>query len=97
MVETFHLPAWVNEAIEETEMLKWKTVDSAPKAPMPPTGKAVQGIYLLGFCPDEGVDPKTCICIVWWEPVLNGGCWVGELGSSVRPTHWMHLPAPPDA
>jgi hypothetical protein len=81
------------EAAAQTNCLpQWQTIDNAPKSTH--VGSHVTGIYILGYCPDEGATPEACISVVWWEPLLNGGVWTdGHM--TVRPTHWMRLPAPP--
>lgn len=72
---------------------QWRPIETAPKSKA--DGSCVHGIYLLGICPD----PDTCnlesaICIIWWEPLMNGGkgLWYGEGGYEVFPTHWMPIP-----
>lgn len=73
----------------------WQTMESAPKSRVEEGGRIV-GEYILGFCPDESwLDPKSCICVIWWEPLTDGGVWYGEGGFAVRPTHWQPLPEPP--
>jgi hypothetical protein len=82
------------------ERMAWRPIETAPKAlPVPsPGGMLVRAIYILGYCPDESaVDPSSCICVVWWEPQLDGGCWQGEGDMRMRPTHWMPLPPSPEA
>lgn len=79
-------------------MSEWQTIETAPKSTSEPTkggGNIVRGIYLLTYCPDESFDPKSCICICWWEPHIDGGRWQGEGDYPLRPTHWMPLPEPP--
>lgn len=79
-------------------MSGWKLIATAPKSKGVKTkhGTHVTGIYLLGYCPEyEAVDPKSCICVIWWEPEMSGGVWYGEGADEVHPTHWMHLPEPP--
>lgn len=80
----------------------WALIDTAPKSTTTPTphGHDVKGIYLLGFCPEEGATPESCICIIWWEPHHHGdhkGAWVSDAGFEVEPTHWQYPPAPPAA
>lgn len=82
------------QAIEECAP-RWQPIDTAPKSTH--EGEYVRGIYLLGYCPEEGIRPDACICVIWWEPLQNGGEWVNEAGALVRPTHWMPLPEPPAA
>jgi len=76
----------------------WRTMESAPKSTSEdvPGGKFVRGVYLLGYCPEEGATPLGCIEVIWWEPNENGGkgAWFGG-GFEVKPTHWRPLPAPP--
>lgn len=74
----------------------WQPIESAPKSPA--KGKHVQGIYLLGFCPEPDIcNLESAICVIWWEPLMNKGrgMWYGEGGYEVKPTHWMALPPPP--
>lgn len=80
-------------AIEECAP-RWQPIDTAPKSTH--EGEYVRGIYLLGYCPEEGIRPDACICVIWWEPLQNGGEWVNEAGASVRPTHWQPLPPAPE-
>jgi len=84
------------------EAVGWQPIDTAPKSTTTPTprGHDVEGIYLLGFCPEEGEPPENCICIIWWEPHHHGdhkGAWVGEACFEVVPTHWQYPPTPPAA
>ena len=78
---------------------EWRPIGTAPKSTTTPTkhGNYVKGIYILGFCPEEGASPQSCICVVWWEPHENNnkGAWMGEGGFPVKPTHWQPLPPPP--
>ena len=78
---------------------QWRPIETAPKSTSTPTpfGHDVRGAYFLAYCPDEGSDPQACICVCWWEPHEKGGCWYGDGGFSLRPTHWMPLPAAPVA
>lgn len=84
-------------------MSTWQPIETAPKSTSTPArdgGHHVRGVYLLGFCPDEILSPEACVCVIWWEPHHYGqdrGAWVGDSTLEVRPTHWMHLPAPPIA
>lgn len=81
----------------------WQPIETAPKSVA--DGKAVDGVYLLGFVPeDDLVDLKAGIRIIWWEPLLcsrygRRGMWVSDASDQsieVSPTHWMPLPeAPP--
>lgn len=73
----------------------WRPIETAPKSQVEEGGRIV-GEYILGFCPDESViDPKACICVIWWEPLTDGGVWFGEGGFAVRPTLWQPCPEPP--
>lgn len=72
----------------------WRSMDSAPKSTLDEHGR-VRGVFLLGFCPDEAVDPASCLSVIWWEPLTDGGVWYGQEAMTVRPTHWMPLPPPP--
>lgn len=83
-------------------MNQWQPIKSAPKSVA--DGSRVEGIYLLGFVPeDDLVDRSAGIRIIWWEPLLPGanghrGKWVSEAFAEsveVSPTHWMPLPEPP--
>lgn len=71
----------------------WSPMASAPKSTAIPGngGTFVRAIYLLGFCPEEGAAPESCIEIVWWEPAEKGGHWTNGHWD-VAPTHWMALP-----
>lgn len=72
----------------------WRLIDSAPKSPV--RDGRPQGIYLLGYCWDEAVHPSAHICIIWWEPLKDGGGWWSDGGDNpVKPTHWMPLPEAP--
>ncbi len=78
----------------------WQPIATAPKSTTTPAagGHHVKGVYLLGFCPEEGPTPEGCISVIWWEPHHHGenrGAWVSEAGFEVKPTKWMRLPAPP--
>lgn len=78
--------------------MSWQPIETAPKSTSRdvPGGSLVKGLYILGYCPDESVtDPKSCICVTWWEPNIDGGCWYGEGGYAMRPTHRHPLPEPP--
>ena len=74
----------------------WQDIATAPKSST--DGRNVDGIYLLGYCPEpDACNLQSYICIVWWEPNMKGGkgMWYGEGGYEVHPTHWMPLPPPP--
>lgn len=80
----------------------WQPIETAPKSTTTPApgGHHVRGVYLLGFCPEDGPTPEGCISVIWWEPHHHGenrGAWVSEAGFEVRPTKWTRLPAPPVA
>lgn len=80
----------------------WQPIKTAPKSTTTPApgGHHVRGVYLLGFCPEEGATPESCISVIWWEPHHHGenrGAWVSEAGFEVEPTKWTRLPAPPVA
>lgn len=78
----------------------WQPIATAPKSvsrPAPGGGHLVSGVYLRGFCPEEGADPAGCIEIIWWEPHEGrSGHWVTGI-SRCNPTHWMLLPTPPES
>lgn len=77
-------------------MSDWQPITTAPKSTA--DGRHVNGIYLLGYCPELDMDNLySAICIIWWEPHMNKGkgMWYGEGGYEVHPTHWMPLPEPP--
>jgi|GEM_PF-2793201 len=80
----------------------WEPIQTAPKSVA--DGRAVDGVYLLGFVPeDDLVDLKAGIRIIWWEPLLcsrhgQRGMWVSDATDAsieVSPTHWMPLPEAP--
>ena len=75
---------------------EWMDIESAPKSEK--DGDGIAGKYILGYCPA----PDTCnlesaICVVWWEPFMNGGkgMWYGEGGYETHPILWQPLPAAP--
>ena len=79
---------------------RWQPIETAPKSKA--DGTRVEGIYLLGFVPDEDfVDPASVVKIIWWEPLLpnsRGGrgkwCSDGACGDDaieVKPTLWRPL------
>lgn len=77
---------------------KWQTMESAPKSTV--VNGCVRGVYILGFCPEEAIDPSSAISVIWWEPLMNQGRgqWVSEMNSDdVRPTLWHPLPPAPVA
>ncbi len=85
------------------EVVAWKPIETAPKSAA--DGSRVDGIYLLGFAPEEELSPEACIDVVWWEPLLPNkaggrGKWVrngmGDDKDECAPTHWMPLPPAPD-
>lgn len=78
----------------------WRPIETAPKSTSTEIegGHFVRGIYLLGFCPEEGARLEGCMSVIWWEPNLHGigkGAWINDGDMEVHPTHWMPLPAPP--
>jgi hypothetical protein len=82
----------------------WMPIETAPKSTstQEANGARVRGIYLLGFMPDDtSSDPATGISVIWWEPHgghRKQGHWVSDAGiDGCKPSHWMALPAPPDA
>lgn len=77
----------------------WRSMDAAPKSAA--DGNRVEGVYLLGFIPDDDLaDPQACIDVIWWEPLLPNskggrGKWCANRYSEaceVAPTKWQHLP-----
>lgn len=73
--------------------MEWQPIETAPKATKPE-----EVIALIGFVPDPTGEyaPETGVTIIWWEPLMNGGCWVDDCArENVTPTHWMPLPPPP--
>lgn len=80
-------------------MIDWNTMDSVPKSTSTPTphGAHVQAVYILGFMPDEALEPEACVEVIWWEPhEKNGlGCWVSNIDEDIRPTMWARIPALP--
>jgi len=84
------------EAGKRDAIPEWQPIETAPKSTV--NGRDVHGVYILGFCPDhDACDLESCICVVWWEPLMNSGSgmWYGEGGYETHPTHWMPLPAAP--
>lgn len=78
----------------------WQSMDTAPKSVA--DGSRIDGIYLLGFIPDDDlVDPQAAIDVIWWEPLLPNssggrGKWcANRYGEALEvvPTKWQHLPA----
>lgn len=70
---------------------EWLPIESAPR-----TSDDLVIIPVLGFCPKEGngfTDDR--IRIIWWEPLICGGCWYDDSGKRLEPTHWQPLPEPP--
>jgi hypothetical protein len=83
-------------------MGSWKDISTAPKSPV--KDGCVNGEYLLGYVPEDSLDPKACMTSIWWEPLTRCtigkrrglmGTWLGEGSFEVEPTHWMELPEPP--
>jgi hypothetical protein len=72
-----------------SQVAQWQPISTAPKGP---SGKAV---YVLGYCPGEGLSPTGCVSVVWWEE--NSLKWFAEFdrANGVHPTHWHPLPEPP--
>ena len=92
------VPIPVVDGASSSRPMTWQPINTAPKSTSTPTtwGHDVRGVYLLGYCPDESAhDPSICICVIWWEPHLDGGRWQGEANNPMRPRNWMPLPAPP--
>jgi hypothetical protein len=93
-----HICRWLVDCADELAAALaeqgWRSMDSAPKSTLDEHGR-VRGVFLLGFCPDEAVDPASCLSVIWWEPLTDGGVWYGQEAMTVRPTHWMPLPPPP--
>lgn len=77
-------------------MSEWQPIETAPKSKV--INGAVRAKYLLGFIPDEAayVDRAAGISVIWWEPILNGGCWNSENCEDAKPSHWHPLPEPPE-
>ena len=72
-------------------MRKWHPIERAPKSTI--VNGCVRAIYILGYCPEQGANPESCISVVWWEPGENA--WWSDGEFPYHPTHWMPLPAPP--
>lgn len=99
-----------DQLIALAEASEWREMDSAPKSTSKPTkpfvdpltgktmiGQDVHGVYLIGYCPEDGGAPEACISVVWWEPNMLGvgkGQWYSDVGEA-NPTHWRPLPPPP--
>ena len=78
--------------------MDWQPIETAPKSTTPVAGgNLVDGYYILGYCPEEGASPASCMTVVWWEPYEhhNRGAWKSDGDYEVHPTHWMPLPEPP--
>lgn len=76
--------------------MEWQPIETAPKSKE--TENGVEGVYLLGYCPEPDLSNlESCICVIWWEPNMKGGkgMWYGEGGFETHPTLWMPLPAVP--
>ncbi len=88
--------AIMRRAAELISAMQWQPIETAPKSTSTdvPGGKHVEAVYLLGFCPEEGISPAGCIEVIWWEPNMDGGVWCAS-GFAIKPTHWMPLPEPP--
>lgn len=73
----------------------WQPIDTAPK---PDFDDTTTSRYLLGYVPDEcstPIDRQSLISVIWWEPLISGGCWYSEMDIPIKPTHWMPLPQAP--
>ncbi|MDQ0035882.1 hypothetical protein J2W30_003655 [Variovorax boronicumulans] len=85
-----------NAAAQE-QQAGWMPIESAPKSRDCGDGR-IEGVYLLGFCPEPDVcNLESAVCVVWWEPLMNKGkgMWYGEGGFETRPTLWQPLPPAP--
>lgn len=80
----------------------WLDISTAPRSLA--EGSHVKGVYLLGYCPDDALDPSGCMSAIWWEPLQRCtigkrrgmmGTWYAEGGIEAEPTHWQPLPPPP--
>ena len=91
-------PAQVKDLFEKLAAMMWQPMETAPKSTSQkvPSGFDVHGIYLIGFCPEKGASPESCIEIVYWEPHWHStrGAWVA-CGNEVAPTKWMLAPKVP--
>lgn len=93
------IEAAIGEALKESAsppVSEWRDIESAPKSTA--DGNRVEGVYLLGYCPEPDISNLySATCIIWWEPLMNNGkgMWYGEGGYEVHPTHWQPLTAPP--
>lgn len=76
----------------------WQPIETAPKT----DDENLIAKYFLGWFPNDdhpdGGDMEVC----WWEPALDGGCWVtqktccGPDGKyAVHPTMWHPCPPVP--
>lgn len=96
MQAEYDLPALVRKVLEAADRAAWRPIRTAPKSTSTPTkwGHDVHAVYLLGFCPEEGRTPESCVSVIWWEPHENNGkgCWFCDGGFSVSPTLWRPLP-----
>lgn len=91
--------AYATQAVEQDRAGRWQPIATAPKSVDLGRGR-IKAIYFLAYCPDpEAVEMESCVCVCWWEPLMNNGKgqWFGEGNYPLRPTHWQPLAAPPVA
>lgn len=62
--------------------MAWQPIETAPK---------VRGKLLLGFLPNFYPN-KVRMLVIKWD-----GLWLDDRNFTIKPTHWMPLPEPPDA
>lgn len=64
--------------------MSWQPIDTAPK----------DGTPILCYRPEVGFSPETGIDVLWWDM----GAWMYNAEPVIsQPTHWMPLPAAPEA
>lgn len=69
----------------------WQPIETAPKSQALDDGR-IKAVYFLAFCPDsDATDLESCVCVCWWEPLMNKrrGQWYGEGMYPPHPTHWL--------
>src|SRR3954471_16413554 len=44
-----------------SQVAQWQPITTAPK------GSSGKAVYVLGYCPGEGLSSAGCVSVVWWE------------------------------